>query len=511
LQFVRIRAAVDAASDAITMTDDAGRLVYGNRAFRDLTSATPEQLPAPEAVFGVAPLTAAEIHDQPLKAAGSSVERIEVDAKSADGRTIPVSLLVDPIIDDEGSLLGTLYIATDIRARRSLEDERLRLEQNMMQRQKLESIGLLAGGIAHDFNNLLTTIVANAALATESLPAESAVAESVAEIDTAAQHGAALCRELLAYAGRGRFIVRPISVSELLDEMGRLLRVVTGPTATVTYRLAPSLPMVDADEAQLRQVFMNLLVNATESLDEKGGSILVTTGVRSANRHYLDSFQGGDQLVPGDYVEVMIADTGHGMSKETLSVVFDPFYTTKVTGRGLGLSAVRGIISGHHGAIRVESTQGVGTTFTVILPPSTVPVAPRPANPKATIPTIGSGRIALVIDDEPGVRESTRRILERAGFVVHTANDGRAGLTLFRSMSDTLSIVVSDVSMPELSGTALLKQIREDGHAIPVLLVSGYTENESQSFIVNDEHAAFMQKPFGVSGLLTAVGQLLSV
>jgi PAS domain S-box-containing protein len=511
LQFARIRAAVDAASDAIAMTDDEGRLVYGNRAFRELTDARADQLPAPEALFGVAPLTVADCKDLPVRRNGPGVGHVEVDATLADGSAIPVSLLVDPILDDEGNLLGTLYIATDIRARRSLEAERLRLEQNLMQRQKLESIGLLAGGIAHDFNNLLTTVVANAALAMDALPADSVVGESIAAIDTAAQHGAALCRELLAYAGRGRFIVRPISVSALLDEMGRLLRVVTGPAATVSYRLAADLPVIDADEAQLRQVFMNLLVNATESLGDVGGEIAVTTATRSADRHDLDGFRGGDQLAPGHYVEVIIADTGHGMSQETLAHIFDPFYTTKPLGRGLGLAAVLGIISGHHGAIRVESTPGVGTTFSMLFPPSAVPVVARPVEPKVVAPTLGGGRMALVVDDEPGVRDCTRRILERAGFVVQTANDGQAGLSLFRQMSAALALVVSDVSMPELSGTALLKQIREDGHSIPALLVSGYTDNESQSFIVNDAHAAFMQKPFGVSGLLAAVGQLLAV
>jgi len=512
LQFARIRAAVDAASDAITMTDDMGRSVYGNRAFLELTGGKSDQLPAAEAVFGVAPLTVANTRELPFsenRPAGG--EHIEVEAKSADGSAIPVSLLVDPITDDEGRLLGTLYIATDIRARRSLDAERLRLEQHMMQHQKLESIGVLAGGIAHDFNNLLTTIVANATLAVDSLPAKASAVENISEINTAAQHGAALCRELLAYAGRGRFMVRPISVSELLEEMGRLLRVVTGPLAAVAYRLAPDLPVIDADEAQLRQVFMNLMVNAAEALDETGGEILVSTGVRSADRHYLDTFQGGDQLATGDYVEVIIADTGHGMTKETLERVFDPFYTTKMTGRGLGLAAVLGIISGHHGAIRVESTPGTGTTFTLIFPPSATPVTIRAADPQAPPPLIGGARVVLVVDDEPGVREATRRILERVGFVVLTANDGQAGLSLLRSMSDTVSLVVSDVSMPELSGTALLKQIREDGHSIPVLLVSGYTENESQSFLVNDTHAAFIQKPYSVSELVAAVGHLLSV
>ncbi len=326
LQFARIRAAVDAASDAITMTDDVGRSVYGNRAFLELTGASADQLPSAEAVFGVAPLTGGNGNVVLSGEDGAADARIEVEAKSAVGGTTPVSLLVDRITDDGGRLLGTLYIATDIRARRHVEEQRLRLEQNMMHRQKVESIGMLAGGIAHDFNNLLTTILANATLAVEALPVNARASENISEISTAAEHGAALCRELLAYAGRGRFIVRPISVSELLEEMGRLLRVVTGPVASVAYRLAPDLPAIDADETQLRQVFMNLMVNASEALDEAGGDIVVTTRVRSADREYLDTFRGGDLLVPGEYIEVMIADTGHGMTAETLDLVFDPFF-----------------------------------------------------------------------------------------------------------------------------------------------------------------------------------------
>jgi len=510
LQFARIHAAVDAASDAIIMTDDVGRSVYGNQAFLELTGANADQLPAAEAVFGVAPLTVAEHPAHFFSEDGSVRERREVEAKLADGSAIPVSLLIDPITDDDGSLIGTLYIATDIRARRTLEAERLRLEQNMMQHQKLESIGVLAGGIAHDFNNLLTTIVANATLAVDSLPANAGAVENISAINTAAQHAADLCRELLAYAGRGQFIVQPISVSELLHEMGTLLRVATGSLTTVSYRLAPDLPAINADEAQLRQVFMNLLVNAAEAVDATGGNIVVTTALRSANRQFLDTFRGGDLLAPGDFIEVVIADTGHGMTKETLDLVFDPFFTTKLTGRGLGLAAVLGIISRHRGLISVESTPGVGTTFSLLFHPSALPATPRAADPRQAPSIIGDGRVVLMIDDEAGVREVSRRILERVGFVVHTANDGRTGLALFRTMSERVALIVSDVSMPGLSGTSLLQQLREEGHSTPVLLVSGYMENESQSILANHADAAFIQKPFRVSDFLGAVGQLLS-
>jgi len=211
----------------------------------------------------------------------------------ANGSAIPVSLLIDPITDTDGRLIGTLYIATDIRARRSLEEERLRLEQNLMQHQKLESIGVLAGGIAREFNNLLTTIVANATLAVDSLPSNAGEVEYISAINTAAEHAAALCRELLAYAGRGQFIIQPISVSELLHEMGTLLRVATDSLTTVAYQLAADLPAIDADEAQLRQVFMNLLVNAAEAVDETGGEITVTTGRARPSASFSTAFGVG--------------------------------------------------------------------------------------------------------------------------------------------------------------------------------------------------------------------------
>jgi PAS domain S-box-containing protein len=509
LDFVRIRSAVEQASDAIAIADVDGHPMYINPAFRSLVGYELADLDDPRRAFGLTDVV--RIARQPLAHIVSKREQVQldVDAIARDGTRIPVSLRVDPIVDDLKSFVGTLYTATDLRPRRALEVERQRLESVLLQRQKLESLGVLAGGIAHDFNNLLTTIVANAALAQESLLPGSDTVENLDAIRRAAEHAALLCRELLAYAGRDHFIVQPLNVGAMLGDLSTLLRTAIGTGCTTYYHIDDRIPLVEADAAQLRQVFMNLIVNASDAIGPKAGRIDVTVRASALERAQLDTFQSGDSLPAGEYVEIGVSDSGCGMSVETMAHVFEPFFSTKFTGRGLGLAAVNGIVRGHRGGLRISSTVGVGTTFTVILPAFLGPALSALVGP--TRPRVlGLGRTILLVDDNPVVRDAARRILERSGFAVITADDGVHALAVLADPMHQLAMLISDITMPRMGGLDVLKQLRNSGSLLPVLLISGYSEVESQAQLADDAHTAFVQKPFGIDALMTAVGLLLA-
>ncbi len=306
-----------------------------------------------------------------------------------------------PLVRSDGTV-EVLGIATDITQLKRAEDDRRSLEAKIQHSQKLESLGILAGGIAHDFNNVLTGILGHADLAMMELPADSYARSLIAEVIKAARQAAALTKQMLAYSGKGRFVVKPLDLNAVMRDLGQLLRVTISKKCAVRYDLAPDLPAIDADDAQLRQVVMNLLINASEAIGDEGGLIQVTTGATTCDRAYLWETYLDHDLPEGLYVFVEVADTGCGMSEDTRKKIFDPFFTTKFTGRGLGLSAVLGIVRGHRGLLKVHSEPGRGTTFRVAFPASS-----RPAVSEASVRTDstwrGSGKV-LVVDDEPLVR-----------------------------------------------------------------------------------------------------------
>lgn len=302
-----------------------------------------------------------------------------------------------PLRGAQGAVIGTVGMARDITDRKRAEELQKSLERRMQETQKLESLGVLAGGIAHDFNNLLVGVLANAELALRALEASSGVAvarERIADVRSAARHAAELTNQMLAYSGRGRFDIRPISLTEIVREMSQLLGASISKKARVVYELTPELPAVQADVTQLRQVVMNLITNASDALEDRVGSIVVRSGQQHADDTLPDLY-GPAPLRPGDYVYLEVADDGSGMSDDTRARLFEPFFTTRFTGRGLGLSAVQGIVRGHGGGITVRSQLGAGTTIRVLLPCSESPGLSAGAAPSG-------GRKSRVVDERPG-------------------------------------------------------------------------------------------------------------
>ncbi len=403
-----------------------------------------------------------------------------------------------PLADVSGRNRGVIGLLNDITDRLQAEQAQRKLEAKVQQTQKLESLGLLAGGIAHDFNNMLMGIVGNASMAIEDLSPVSPVREYVEDIELAARRASELSKQMLAYSGRGRFMVERLDLSEVVREMSHLLQASLNKKAVLRPSFATNLPRVEADATQLRQVIMNLITNAADAIGERSGIITVITGAQDCSAAYLSGTLLDDDLPAGTYVFIEVSDTGQGVAPETLARVFDPFFTTKVRGRGLGLAAVLGIVRGHKGAIQVYSEPGMGTTFKVLLPAAEIAAqdAPEPTSPRFR----GSGRV-LLVDDDPTARAVGRRMLERAGFQVTTANDGLQAVDRFEAEPDAYTLVVLDLTMPHMDGETCFRELRQIRGDVRVILTSGYNSQEVVTRFAGKGLAGFIQKPFDAGRL----------
>ena len=503
----RFRTLSMAAPLGIFLTDAAGHCTFGTPRMGVLWGA-----PA-DALLGRGFLDAAHPDDrarvdaawQRAVADGSELS-IEYRVLRPDGDVRWVCERTAPHRDGD-TVTGFVGTVEDITAQKVAGEDRRRLEAQMQHAQKLESLGVLAGGIAHDFNNLLVGILGNVSVARQDVPEGTPHEELLADIEIAARRAAELTTQLLAYAGKGRFNVQPLDVSAAVRETSSLLHSVISKRATLTLDLGEALPTVAADGTQIRQVVMNLLGNASDALHEHAGEITLRTGIMHADARYLALCLAADGVTPGHFVFVEVVDTGIGMNQETLSRIFDPFFTTKFTGRGLGLAATLGIVRGHHGALHVDSALGMGTTFRVLLPVADANMPARPIPP--SVVSIPRRDTVLVVDDEESVRKVARRMLERSGYRVITAADGDEGLRVFLDAEPDVVAIVSDVTMPRMSGTELLAELRRLGKRVPVVLASGYTA-DSLATVAGDEPPVFVQKPFVMSALIGSLDSALA-
>ncbi len=408
-------------------------------------------------------------------------------------------------------LLGTVGIALATQhARRSLtgrsraEQERRQLDERVQQAQKLESLGVLAGGLAHDFNNLLTGVLGHSSLALAELSAESPARGLVEKAQRAALRAADLTKQMLAYSGKAPLVVEPIDLNQVVTEMTELLAVSLSKKAALKCHLADELPPIRADAAHIRQVIMNLVTNASEALGDQSGTISITTGCIECDRKCLEDTWLEEELPAGTYVHLDVADTGCGMDGETLRRIFDPFFSTKFTGRGLGLAAVLGIVRRHHGAIKVQSEPGIGTSFRVLFPKAEAALAVRKAPHPAAAPS-GRAATVLVVDDEPEVLEVASMSLKQLGFDVLTARDGQEAVDTFREHAPSIDAVLLDLTMPQLNGEEVFCELHRLRPEVPVLLASGYSEADVSDRLVSRGYAGFIQKPFLPDALVEKV------
>jgi two-component system cell cycle sensor histidine kinase/response regulator CckA len=406
-----------------------------------------------------------------------------------DGSKLPVLLGAARLSEADGMSVAFMV---DLSERRQNQEERERLQAQLLQVQKLESLGVLAGGIAHDFNNLLTAILGSASAAMLTLPNESPARPDLDNVVLASRRAANLTRQLLAYSGKGHFEVKSIDLSVHVRELATLLETTISKKVQLRLELKQDLPPVSADIAQVQQIVMNLVINGAEAIGDQRGTVLVTTGRQNIDEFYVQSLFSSEGIASGHYVYLEVHDTGCGMDEATKMRIFDPFFTTKFTGRGLGLAAVMGIVRGHKGAIKVYSSPGKGTTFKVFFPAAEgTAVGPAPE----VMSFRGEG-VALVVDDDQGVREAASRLLEFFGFRVLQAVDGRHGTEVFREHQSEIVVVILDMTMPEMNGEETFREIRRVRSDVPVILTSGYNEIEATRRFTAKGLAGFLQKPF---------------
>jgi nitrogen-specific signal transduction histidine kinase/PAS domain-containing protein/ActR/RegA family two-component response regulator len=386
-----------------------------------------------------------------------------------------------------------ISIVRDVTERKDAEEERLRLEQEILRARHLESLGLLAGGIAHDFNNLLMGVQGYADLALTTVDKDGPLASYLGRIQTASIRLAELTNQVLAFSGKGQFVVEPVSLLDLIEEMLQLLRTAIPRHVVTRIERPSSLCIVDVDASQMRQVVMNLVKNAADSYGAEKGEIIVRISekaIRDTQRIVLE-----------------VSDFGCGMDEATQKRIFDPFFTTKKTGRGLGLAAVGGIVRAHGGTIEVQSSPGEGTTFFVTLPASKAALST--AKMASSPNKIAAGETILVVDDEPVVRDVGALLLKSLGFSVVAAGSGHEALDYATSAKEKLAAVLLDVTMPGMNGIATHGALRELFPSLPIVFSSGYSTEDSLGRLGRETATWFIQKPYSRDKLAAIMAKAL--
>ncbi|MHB1461254.1 MAG: PAS domain S-box protein [Armatimonadota bacterium] len=415
---------------------------------------------------------------------------------------------VSSVIHESNGHQGYVIVVKDITEIRMAEQERRQIDNKMQQAQRLESLGLLAGGIAHDFNNLLTSVMGHTSLAMASMPDDHPAYLELGHVSTATQYASDLVKQMLAYSGHSSFQKKILNLNDAVRDMTQLLTVSIPKNVTICTELDPNTQAIEADPVQLQQVLMNLVINAGESIGTDAGQ----TTVRTLNRHIgIDELSHGymnDGLAAGTYTVVQVTDTGCGMDCDTLTRIYDPFFTTKFTGRGLGMAAVLGIMRSHNGGINAVSCPGTGSTFTLIFPslPLQVPVIEKKPSYDWRSEL---GLCALVVDDEEGVRLVATAMLKRLGLTVETAGDGKEGVELVTANPQKYSLIIMDLTMPRMGGEEALDYIRQLRPDIPVIISSGFTEIEMELHSDERRFDAFLQKPYRLEQVKQVVSQVL--
>ena len=490
-----LKAILDSSPLPIVVVDRHRRVLFWSRAAEQLFGYTAAELMGQRSPI-VPPDQSSEGKAlMPRVLAGASIVEQELPSHTKDGRPINVRAHFAPIADETGRILGAISLMEDT-------SELDRLQAELFEARKLESVGRLAGGIAHDFNNILTAILGFADLSLDE-PPESDLTEYVTGIRDAAERAAGLTHQLLAFSRRQMLQPQVLAVNDVASGIESMLRRLIGEQIELKMDLGPGAGYLRADRTQLEQVILNLTLNSRDAMPA-GGKLVIHTG----HNHYSPSNRlRPHELAPGDYVTISVSDTGMGMDSETRDHIFEPFFTTKSRGRGtgLGLATTYGIIKQSEGSVIVDSEVGHGSTFRIFFP---MVMREAPAVGEGAVPAgpVQAGRRTgriLLVEDEPGLRDIAQRVLARAGFEVTTAAGPDEAILAAESMTEHIDLLLSDVVMPGMRGPELAIRLRRSRPGLRVLLVSGYAEEIVEGG--RDDSVPFLAKPFSAESLLTAV------
>ncbi len=487
----RYRDILHAATDGFWLADIDNRLMEVNESYCHMSGYSEQELLAMTIADLEANMTSDDVIRQTEQIIAQGDARFTSRHRRRDGTVFDVEVSVKYQRIDDGKMV---VFIRDITERRQAEEERELLEQQFQHAQKLESLGVLSGGIAHDFNNILAAIIGYCGLTR--INYESAE-RNIPEIEKAAERAADLCRQMLAYAGKAHLTRTRIDMGSMVDDIVNMLKSTLPRNTVINTDLSAEIPLIEGDASQLRQVVMNLIINASEAIGTDQGSVDVSLSriVVIAGREYEDYH--GKVIPPGEYVCLEVTDNGCGMDEATKWRIFEPFYTTKFTGRGLGMSAVLGIIKSHAGALQLFSQPGLGSTFKVYLP---VPASGTDANEilTASEPATnwqGSGTILLAEDEEP-IRDIAKTFLEMFGFTVLEAVNGKEALEIYKKSAAEITLVVTDMGMPVMDGGQLFNELKKLNPELPIIVSSGYGDVEVVARIGSDNIAGLISKPY---------------
>lgn len=432
--------------------------------------------------------------------------RVEATFRRSNGTLFPAECSIASMYD-RGELIGLVLVFKDMSERLRQEQERRALELQVQHSQRMESLGLLAGGIAHDLNNMLVGILGNACLALDVAGNEPATRERLQRIVGVCERASKVIQQILAYSGQVSCQVSPLDLNALVRDMTEFMRAAVPRSIELNIRTAPDLPQIEVDAGQLQQVITNLLVNAVEAIGDRVGTITLSTLSETFDEAELARRFPGADMTPGAYACLQVEDTGCGMSPETLSRIFEPFYSVKGAGRGLGLAAMRGIVRAHRGGICVRSQLGAGSYFLIALPALE---SPRPEPTPPDRPSVPLGTLVLVIDDDQDVREVVTDMLTARGLRALSASDGAAGVDLFRRHRDEIDVVLLDITMPSMSGGEVYAALQALAPDVPVIVFSGYSEHSLPARFGEVSPRAFLQKPFTAEMLMEHLAAALA-
>lgn len=501
----------DSINDALFIHDAAtGELLDVNRRMLEMYGyGTREEVLAGDLsalCANIPPHSNAEAREWIRKALSEGPQVFEWKARRRNGQLFWTEVNIRRVsIDDRDRLVVTVR---DISERKAAEEERLNYERRLQETQKLESLGLLAGGIAHDFNNLLTAILGNIDLALLDIPRDSNARSDLSTAITATRRAADLAQQMLAFSGKGHFIIEPLDLAAEIRSTVQMLKSSLPSNADLQIHLPDALPLIEGDASQIRQVLMNLVLNASEALENQPGSVRISAGTADGGDVSPGRMWPVDGLKPGPHIFVEVSDTGIGIRPELIDKIFDPFFSTKFTGRGLGLAAVIGIVRGHRGAIQVDSVLGQGTTFRVCIPASSIAPGRSGGAESAPLPEGTRSGFILLVDDEASLRETACKLLNRMGYQVLCASGGEQAIQLFQTRARQIKAVVLDLAMPRIDGVEVFDKLRRLRADIPVLIISGYAESEVFQRFHDPKPDGFLQKPFTFESLGSALDRI---
>jgi len=482
-----LAAIIEATLNFVGMTDLQGNVLYINPAGRKMTGLT-QNKPLGKLNINTfhSPETLQQLTEKVFpQALKHGVFETECEFIDQDGTSIPTACTFMSLPESPAQLA---VIARDLR-------KDIALQQQIEHVDRLESLGVMAGGIAHDFNNILTAILGNTGMAKRKLSMHSPGQEYLQRIEQSSLQAANLCKQMLAYSGKGTFVIQHANLSSIIKEIQPLLEISIDKNVVLKLNLCETLPSVDADITQIQQILMNLVINASEAIDKRSGLIVITTGIMQVDNLYLQKSIHKPGLSTGRFVYLEVSDTGCGMDAETMKKIFDPFFTTKFTGRGLGMSAALGIVHGHQGLLNLKSEPNKGAIFKIALPISTSDDADSRKIQEIEHTDQLSGLI-LVIDDEETIREIASIALEEMGFEVITAIDGKDGVEVFRQHHDRVTGILLDMTMPHMNGEECYSELQKINPQIKVILSSGYSAEDATARFRGKGLAAFIQKPY---------------